>query len=108
VFRWIGGGAAGGWGGDLPILLEGRKVSMLCDMLRWSRRGSWRAGRGDLPRLLEGRKVSMLCDMLRSSRRGSWRAGRMVREVLARSRCSSCCIMGVKAAAARTWVRESI
>ncbi len=26
-------------------LLEGRKVSMLCDMLRWSRRGSWRVGR---------------------------------------------------------------
>jgi hypothetical protein len=48
----------------------------------------------------------MLCDMLRWSMRGSWRAGRMVSEVLARSRCSSCCIMGVKAAAERTWARE--
>ncbi len=38
-------GAVGGRGGDLPRLLEGRKVSMLCDMLMWSRQGSWRARR---------------------------------------------------------------
>ncbi len=35
MLRWSTvGGAAGGRGGDLPRLLEGRKVSMLCDMLR--------------------------------------------------------------------------
>ena len=30
---------------ELPRLLEGRKVSMLCDMSSWSRRGNWRAVR---------------------------------------------------------------
>ncbi len=59
----------------LHRLLEGRKVSMLCDMLRWNGRGSWRVGRR-LTKTAGGEKVSMLCDMLRWSRRGTWRAGR--------------------------------
>ncbi len=58
---------------------RGEMMSMLCDMLRWSRRGSWRAGRR-LTETAGGEEVSLLCDMLRWSRRGSWRAGRRLTE----------------------------